>query len=66
MKLREWIEENNMTQRQFASEIGFTRSHLNLVMSGAKKGGVRFARAIESRTDGDVSWIDILTGKAIG
>ncbi len=66
MKLRDWLIDRRITQKQFASAVGVTRCHLSSVMSGFKPAGKKLAKSIEVATHGNITSDDILSGRAIG
>ena len=66
MKLTDWMVDNNYTQGQFAEKANMGRSHLSDVIRGARPPSRRIADSIEEATEGDITAIDVMTGKALG
>lgn len=55
MILREYLKENRITVKDFAKQLGISRSYLSRVVWGQVKPGAMLARFIELETKGKVT-----------
>lgn len=57
-KLREWLDERNLTIHKFCEAHGLDYAWVHRVLSGERgqRVSVDFARAVERATDGGVPW----------
>ena len=63
MTLADYLKENGLTQREFASRIGRSRSYVSMLLSGRKVPGLRTAKSIQDATGGQVSAFSLLDGE---
>jgi len=63
MKLKTWLHENSISQRQFAVDLGVHWQHLNGVVNGSRHPSVKLAFKIEKLTNGEVSALELLKRK---
>ena len=62
MTLSEYLAKAQLTQREFARDVGVSASHLNEIVRGVKAPSSGVARRISDRTGGQVpftSWPNI-------
>ncbi len=60
MLLKDWIEMNEMTQGQFAKELGEPYHKIHYLMRPFSSINLRFAAKIVDFTDGEVDFLDLL------
>lgn len=58
MLLRQYLEKNRITIKEFAERIGIGRPHLNRVVCGTVKPGRSLTKLIELETKGNVKASD--------
>jgi transcriptional regulator with XRE-family HTH domain len=59
MTLSDYLSQSQITQREFARDVGVSKSHLNEIIRGVKRPSPEVARRISDRTRGEVpftSW----------
>lgn len=56
MNLRRYLFENNISQKDFAEQIGYTRNYINMIVRGRLKPFKPLAKAIEKATNGVVKF----------
>jgi transcriptional regulator with XRE-family HTH domain len=61
MKLNEFLEHANMSQKDFADRVGVTESSISLYMAGKRTPSLKQAIIIENWTRGLVTCKDLLT-----
>lgn len=54
MTLAEYLNENKLTQRSFAAQVGVSPSYLNEIVQGVKSPRMALAAKIEALTNGAV------------
>lgn len=64
MKLKTWLHENSISQRQFAVDLGVHWQHLNGIVNGSRRASVKLAFKIEEKTNGAVTVLDLLQRKS--
>jgi transcriptional regulator with XRE-family HTH domain len=58
--LQKYLDDNSITQREFAARVSSSPSYINEIVAGSKTPGLKLAFAIERATGGAVpasSWI---------
>lgn len=55
MKLLDWLELNELSIKDFAEALGYTRSHISCVIHGHRKATADMAKAIEIATQGKIT-----------
>jgi len=63
MKLKTWLLNNRIYQREFAYSLGIHWQHLNGVVNGSRHPSVKLAFKIEKLTNGEVSALELLKRK---
>ncbi len=63
MELKVWLVRNKLKIKDFADELGITRTHLGEIMSGRRNASLSLARFIELKTKGEVKAEDLLKGE---
>jgi len=58
--LATWIDRNT-TQAAFAQSVGISEPHLSLLLQGRRGCSVKVAKKIESKTDGDVPALELMS-----
>lgn len=68
MHLRRYLFEKNISQKDFAKEIGYTSNYINMIVNDRLKPFRPLAKAIEKATNGLVKYEmeDIQTSRGIG
>jgi plasmid maintenance system antidote protein VapI len=62
MELKIWLVTNRIKIKDFANELGVTRTHLGEIMSGRRNIGTSLAKLIELKTNAQVKADDLLKG----
>lgn len=60
IKLKDWLEITNTSQKEFASSIGVASSTISRIISGRSRSNPNIARDIEFATGGAVSRWSVL------
>ncbi len=60
IKLKDWLETTNISQKEFASSIGVASSTISRIISGKSRSNPEIARNIEFATGGAVSRWSVL------
>lgn len=60
IKLKDWLEITNTSQKEFASSIGVASSTISRIISGRSRSNPEIARDIEFATNGAVSRWSVL------
>lgn len=60
MKLRDWLNENNVTQSSLAQSLGLNRSTISLILSGRHSPSSETMRGIARETDNQVTPNDFI------
>lgn len=55
MKLKAWLEANEISQCSLARELGMSRTHIHVVTNGKIRPGRRFVDVIFAFTNGEVT-----------
>ncbi len=63
MELKVWLVRNKRKIKDFAEELGITRTHLGEIMSGRRKAGLPLAKLVEMKTNGEVKAEELLKGE---
>jgi DNA-binding transcriptional regulator YdaS (Cro superfamily) len=63
MELKVWLVRHKRKIKDFADELGITRTHLGEIMSGRRNISRSLAKFIELATNGDVKAEDLLKGE---
>jgi transcriptional regulator with XRE-family HTH domain len=61
--ISDWLEKNDLTQKELAVGIGISRSYLARIITGDSIPSKRVAKKIEAFTNGEITTEDILAGK---
>lgn len=59
MKLREYLNKNQITQQEFANSVGVARPFITLILSGKKNPSPHLMKIIEDVTNGEVTMQDL-------
>lgn len=65
-KLKLWLCENEMTQRELARIVDCTPNHIYGVVNGRTKPGKRLAMQISEATNGLVTLEELMSKKLVG
>ena len=65
MLLRDWMVENNYTQEQLATALGYSRTHFTLLLGQKRPASPLFAESVEEFTQGRITKEMILDGRAL-
>ena len=60
MNLRDYLHFQRMTIQEFADKVGYTRTHLSMIVNDKMNPSARLAKDIERLTNGEVEasqWI---------
>jgi DNA-binding transcriptional regulator YdaS (Cro superfamily) len=60
MKLSEYLQKNNLTQSEFAAQLGVSQPHISRLLSGVSGVPLRVLDRIRDLTNGDVTPNDFL------
>lgn len=60
MDLKEWLQENGITQVSFAKGLGITHIYLNMIVNGKRLPSFKLGKRIESATFGDVTYVNLV------
>lgn len=63
MKLADWLDNEGMTQTEFAEKIGRTSAFVSMLCSGANLPSLQTAERIAKATKGAVTAADFLAGQ---
>ena len=60
MKLLEYLKKYRVTQRSFAKQVGVTEAYISQILNGLRSPSIRLAGKIEDKTEGNVTFKDLL------
>jgi transcriptional regulator with XRE-family HTH domain len=66
MKLRDYLIEKGISQKEFAEMIDISRAHLSCIVSGHRSTSKKVARNIERETLGIITKEAVISGDALG
>ena len=64
MKLREYLQQNEIYEADFGSSVGVSQSHINNIVLGKKNPSLILAKRIEKETKGQVTVYDMINPEA--
>ena len=59
MKLKDFMKERSLTERQFSSILGISQQHLNFIIRGKSTPSIELIRRIIEATNGKVTIGDL-------
>ena len=62
-KLRQFLEDNGITQRDFGDEIGRSQAYISFLVNGERMPSMKIANAIAVRTNNRVPVSDWLSNR---
>ena len=63
MKLREYLQEQKISQRELARRLSISYSYIYMIMSGTRRPSVDVAREIVKMTNNEVTLDELLPAK---
>ena len=64
MKLKKYLKENGLSEKDFAEILGVTQAHINYLVHGKKNPSAPLTKRIEEVTNGEVTFNDLFSSKA--